>query len=152
MSRANGMRVGTRRANGADAPRCAEIFLDGRRRASPWQPADRFGLDDYYDCVRDDVVLVAEIDGQVVGFASVDLTERYIRNLFIDRGWQHRGIGTALLREAESCLQGSALLACAARNSAARAFYEHNGWVPVTRPADGEEPHVLYRKAGRAAS
>jgi len=149
MEGADGFHIGIRLARVGDGPRCAEIFLNGRRKAFPWQPEDRFGLDDYYDCVDGEEVLVAEVDGGVVGFISIDAPERFIHNLFIDPAWRGRGIGSALLREALMLLQGSAHLACAARNAAARAFYEHNGWIPVpsVRPGGETDPLVTYRKS-----
>ncbi|WP_448191682.1 GNAT family N-acetyltransferase [Azospirillum sp. sgz301742] len=147
MPFAKGLRIVMRRATVTDGSRCAHIFLDARRKAFPWQPADRFGLDDYYDCVEDELVLVAEVDDEVVGFVSIDLPERFIHTLFVDPVWQQRGIGTMLLREALRELRGSAQLTCAARNAAARAFYEHNGWIPVPGASDDREAHVLYRKA-----
>ncbi len=154
MPAEDGLRISIRFARAADGPRCADIFLHGRRNAFPWQPEDRFGLDDYYDCVDGEEVLVAELDvtwarDLVVGFLSVDVADRFIHNLFIDPHWRGRGIGSALLREALALLHGSAELACASRNAAARAFYEHNGWTPV--PDAGAEgaasPLVVYRKS-----
>lgn len=155
MPAEDGLRISIRFASPADGPRCAEIFLHGRRIACPWQPEDRFRLDDYDDCVDGEEVLVAEVDGgsggdvRVVGFISVDVPERFIHNLFIDPAWHGQGIGSALLKEALALLQGSAELTCAARNAAARAFYERNGWTPVPRAGWNEEaePLVLYRKS-----
>lgn len=148
MPAGEGGRIAIRSACSADSERCAEIFLHGRRQAFSWQPADRFGLDDYYDCVREDAVLVAEADGAVVGFVSLDPQAGVIHNLFIDPGWHKRGIGSALLREALALLRGGphpVELACAARNAAARAFYERNGWTPVAPPSDQPDALVLYR-------
>ncbi len=148
MPAGEGVRIAIRSARSADSERCAEIFLHGRRQAFSWQPADRFGLDDYYDCVREDSVLVAESDGTVVGFVSLDPKAGVIHNLFIDPGWHKRGIGSALLREALALLRGGSHpveLACAARNAAARAFYERNGWTPVGPPSDQPDALVLYR-------
>lgn len=156
MPAGEGGRIAIRSARSADSERCAEIFLQGRRQAFSWQPADRFGLDDYYDCVREDSVLVAEVDGAgagtgagtVVGFVSLDPKAGVIHNLFIDPEWHKRGIGSALLREALDLLRGGphpVELACAARNAAARAFYERNGWTLVAPPSDQPDALVLYR-------
>ncbi|AWK86199.1 GNAT family N-acetyltransferase [Azospirillum thermophilum] len=149
MPKTDGFRIAIRAAVAGDAPRCAEIFLNGRRRAFPWQPPDRFRLEDYDACVHDEEVLVAEVEGRVVGFVSIDRPDRFINALFIDPGWCNRGIGSALLREALGRLEGTALLSCAARNAAARAFYENQGWTPVpppgTTPSGEAEPLVLYR-------
>lgn len=149
MPAEDGLRIDIRFATAADGPRCADIFLHGRRAAFSWQPEDRFGLDDYYDCVDGEEVLVAEAAGGVVGFVSVDAGERFIHTLFIDPLWRGRGIGSALLREALTLLRGSAELACASRNAAARAFYEHNGWTPVPAAESGgdADPLVVYRKS-----
>lgn len=149
MPAEDGLRISIRFATAADGPRCADIFLHGRRAAFSWQPEDRFGLDDYYDCVEGEEVLVAEAGGGVVGFISVDVADRFIHNLFIAPLWRGRGIGSALLREALALLRGSAELACASRNAAARAFYEHNGWTPVPAAETGgdAEPLVVYRKS-----
>ncbi len=136
--------VTLRLAVAADGPRCADIFLAGRRNAFPWQPPGLFRLRDYYDCVVDEEVWVAEVDGQVVGFVSVALPDHVVHNLFVDAAWRKRGIGRALLDWALGHLDGVVHLRCAIRNLAAREFYERNGWVAVPTAAAGD--FTLYRK------
>lgn len=140
----------TRTAGPRDGPRCAMIFLDGRRAAFPWQPADRFGLDDYAASVEGTLVLVAEAAGTVVGFVSIDPYDRFIRALFIAPVWQSRGIGTILLQHAQTVLPGPIRLSCAVQNKAAQAFYERRGWTPVDSRDTGPPTHILYQNVHAA--
>ena len=41
-------------------------------------------------------MLVADTDGQVVGFVSIWQPEDFIHNLFVSPEWQNHGIGTAV--------------------------------------------------------
>lgn len=136
----------TRPAGDADGERCAEIFLAGRRQAFPWQPSGFFRLQDYFDCVRDEAVWVAEVEDRVVGFISVFLPENHIHNLFIDPAWQNRGIGTRLLECALDHMKGPARLECVDRNLAARVFYERKGWIRQPLDDGAGEAYIIYRK------
>jgi putative acetyltransferase len=87
-------------------------------------------------------------NGTLAGHAV--LVDDDLRILYVDPVAQGAGVGTALLRHAEE--HGARELRVLAENEAARAFYEHHGWV-----VDGEgdpwegHPTVLYRKAGPAS-
>lgn len=140
------LRLVLRPATEADGPPCADIFLAGRRRAFHWQPGEMFRLNDFYRCVEDEEVWVADVDGAVVGFVSVDRREGLVRNLFVDPEWQNLGIGSRLLNHARNCLASPAQLTCVIRNRAARAFYERNGWIEAARGTAIMGPYILYRK------
>ncbi|MEI6560172.1 MAG: GNAT family N-acetyltransferase [Rhodospirillaceae bacterium] len=144
MPRGGRARVILRPAEAADSPRCADIFLAGRRAACPGRPPDRFRLQDYYASVVGEEVWVAEAGGDVVGFISAALPDNVIQNLFVDAGWRNRGIGRDLLNCALSHLGRVVHLRCSARNHAARGFYRRNGWVEIESEANGDT--VLYRK------
>ena len=75
--------------------------------------------------------IVAELEGRVVGYASV--TRRHLENLFVDPGVQGRGVGAALLREVEARIPGPGpiTLHCLQVNLDARRFYERNGYLHV---------------------
>ncbi|MBL8691647.1 MAG: GNAT family N-acetyltransferase [Rhodospirillaceae bacterium] len=91
-------------------------------------------------------VVVAERAGRVVGFSMV--RDRHIDMLFVDPGAQARGIGKALLADAES--GGAITLECFQDNSQARDFYEKYGWKltkSLRRAFCGEDyDFVLYAK------
>lgn len=78
-----------------------------------------------------------------------------VRSLYLDPTVVGRGLGSVLLRAAEGLLRdvgfGSALLWVVEGNTAARSFYERNGWQPdgATKrtPVDDEElSEVRYRR------
>ena len=91
-----------------------------------------------------DAVLVAEEDGQMLGFAATwDGEPVYVDNLHVAAGARSRGIGRLLLTETArlALAQGrrGALLHVVAANKRARAFYLALGGRP-----DGIEDKNLY--------
>jgi putative acetyltransferase len=140
------IRDGTRN----DAHAIATAHLDARREAMPWLPvlhdfADALGY--FRDHVlADEVVMVAEVDGGVVGFIAIE--REFVDHLYIAPGHQGRGIGDALLERAKQLRPSGLKLWTFQRNLAARKFYERRGFVAQeftdgSRNEEGE-PDVMY--------
>lgn len=91
-------------------------------------------------------VVVADTAGAIVGFSMV--RDRHIDMLFVDPGAQARGVGKALLAQAEAA--GAISLECFRDNRQARDFYEKHGWrltKSLRRTFCGEDhDFVLYAK------
>jgi ribosomal protein S18 acetylase RimI-like enzyme len=95
-------------------------------------------------------VLVAEVDGELVGFACVQINNSAcsdspwaeLTELFVDEASRRRGVGAALVSEAEriSWKSGCQELVLRTRtsNHQARALFESCGYE--------EAAHVVYRK------
>ena len=97
--------------------------------------ASRFGADEAR-------VLVAEIDGELIGFAYLEFEERnyeelvcrgvWLHDIFVEKEFRSTGAGKALMEAsiaAASEMGGTKLLlGTAARNTAARAFFEGFGF------------------------
>ncbi|WIV67280.1 GNAT family N-acetyltransferase [Natrialbaceae archaeon AArc-T1-2] len=88
-----------------------------------------------------DGLLVARLDGEVVGFASftvehgtfeLDVTRGLLSNLYVTPSRRGEGIGTALLEAVEDALAERGVdvvtLEAMADNEAARRFYRRNGY------------------------
>ena len=99
-------------------------------------------------------VRLAEVDGEIVGFASRDGT--WLMNLYVKPGWTGHGIGTQLLRAmlANAANATPVLRVCTfARNEHARRFLEWQGFRPVGS-GDGSaneehEPELRYERSTR---
>lgn len=88
-----------------------------------------------------DALLVARLEGSVVGFASfsiergaleLDVTRGTLSNIYVEPEYRGRGIGTALLEATEAALEARGvdvvLLEVMAGNEAARRFYRERGY------------------------
>ena len=79
------------------------------------------------------VVWVAEVEGSVVGFASLD--REHLTSLYVDPIAQGAGVGTVLLAEAQR--GGARTLDVLADSGHARMFYAARGWTD----SGAGEPH-----------
>ncbi|MFC4246167.1 GNAT family N-acetyltransferase [Natribaculum luteum] len=108
-------------------------------------------------------LLVARVDGDVVGFASfslergtfaLDATRGLLSNLYVRPAYRGRGIGTALLEatEEELAQRGADVvtLEAMAKNDAARRFYRRNGYdthrVAMERSLDDRSENDTHSK------
>ncbi len=84
-----------------------------------------------------DTILVAEVDGQAVGWGSREDRDNYISDLWVSPAAQGQGIGRALLEALERDIgragYGTAELETAAVNAGANRFYERAGYAQVWR-------------------
>ncbi|HEX4671135.1 MAG TPA: GNAT family N-acetyltransferase [Solirubrobacteraceae bacterium] len=77
------------------------------------------------------VVWVAEVEGSVVGFTSLE--REHLTSLYVDPIAQGAGVGTALLAEAQRA--GARTLDVLDDSGQARMFYEGRGWTDAGESA-----------------
>jgi ribosomal protein S18 acetylase RimI-like enzyme len=144
-----------RPASNDDAEAIADVHLVARRNAMPWLPElhSREESIVYFrnEVIQRQAVIVAELDGTVVGFVALD--GGHIDHLYVATGVQGRGIGEALLATAKTMRPAGLSLWTFQRNERARRFYEARGFA-AARFTDGSrneerEPDVLYVWSGR---
>ncbi len=133
-----------------DAGEIAELFLASRRDALPYLRRVHSD-DDTRRWIAEEMlprceVWVAELDGRIVGFAAV--AGVHLDHLYLLPGYYRLGIGDRLLAKAKEISPGRLQLFKFQRNTAARAFYEARGFVPVDfndgSRNEEHEPDVLY--------
>lgn len=120
-----------RPAQKKDTAALEDLFLITRRATFPLRPANEFQPGDYVKSVsaQNDDVWIAEDQGKIVGFMSINLApHNFIHNLFVHPDHQGRGIGKMLLNLAGQLLGRPMRLRMVTDNRTAGAFYEKMGW------------------------
>ncbi|MBO9616947.1 MAG: GNAT family N-acetyltransferase [Dyadobacter sp.] len=120
-----------------------EIYLEGRRHAFPWMPADSYGLGDFDLAVEGEKILVALHDQVVVGFVSWWEPDNFVHCLYVDPAFHGRGIGTRLLSECLDRIGRPAQLKCVAANNAAVQFYLQQKWTVASQGNCDEGTYLL---------
>jgi GNAT superfamily N-acetyltransferase len=123
-----------RDATAADIPALAQIAADAYRatflpiigEAGLALRTPRFFEGRFADEWRQ--LRLAEVNGEPTGFAEV--RSGMLDMLFVRPGLTGRGIGLALLRDAEA--RGAVRLECFVENRAARRFYAREGWTEAS--------------------
>ncbi|WP_319531427.1 GNAT family N-acetyltransferase [uncultured Cohaesibacter sp.] len=86
---------------------------------------------------KDESLIVADLDGRIVGHCECDIARGYLKNLWVAPDWQGQGIAGALLADAKEKLikasHESLHLTALEGNSRALAFYEKEGLVQECR-------------------
>ncbi len=139
-----------RPATPADSPRVAAIWEAGWYEVHPGEVPDVLLIVRTSEsfaaraAARVGDTLVAEVAGEVVGFAMTEDDE--VDQVYVAPSGRGSGAATALLGEAERRIRdaghASAWLAVVGGNARARAFYERQGWVDegqFTHDAPGPE-------------
>jgi GNAT superfamily N-acetyltransferase len=84
---------------------------------------------------------LCEVEGEAVGFCVASLKDDSIWALFVKPGYEGRGIGTRLLKQATGWLFGlgaSRIILSTDANTRADRMYERQGWKRGELKPDGE--------------
>lgn len=145
------MTIGLRRAESGDVAAIADIHTLARREAMPYLPELHTDVETrdwlMHVVLPQQEVWVAERAGRVVGVSALE--GQVLEQLYVLPGERGRGVGSSLLAKALEIAGGEVMLWTFQRNTAARTFYEHRGFVAIecTDGAGNEErePDVRYR-------
>ncbi len=138
--------IAVRRAEREDGSRLADIFLVARRHAFTWLQPSRFKLNDFRRETEGELILVAEVEGRVAGFASIWEPDAFIHHLYVDPAMHRRGIGRALIAAlVEICGEKILELKCQTNNKPAMAFYRRLGFQTADSGVSDMGPWIRYR-------
>lgn len=128
-----------------DKSRLAEIFLVARRHAFPWILPSRFKLNDFKRETEGELILVAECDGKIAGFASVWEPDAFIHHLYVEPAMHRRGIGRALIAGLVEICNKPLELKCQTNNKPAMAFYRRLGFQTADSGVSDMGPWIRFR-------
>ncbi len=121
--------IAIRPAEPADDQRCRAIHADATMSSygaiHRW--LERIVYDPDTPLEPCEWMLVAELDGRVVGYVAV--SGNHVENLYVDPAAQGHGVGRALLVAVEERLAGDISLRCLVVNTRARSLYERCGFT-----------------------
>jgi GNAT superfamily N-acetyltransferase len=109
-----------------DVPRVVAIFHEARAVAMPWLPVRHSAAEDlafFGRAVGSGHVVVAVLEGRLVGFAAVDADEHMLDHLYVDPVVHRTGVGRRLVDHVRSGHAGPLQLWAFTENRSARAFY-----------------------------
>lgn len=150
-----GAAIRLRAAGASDAPDLARLHHAARAAAMPGLH-EAHAVDEVAEWMATElmgrhVVRVAVHAAQPVGYIGYGRDDRHgpiVLHLYLDPGWQRRGIGSRLLGDAIAALGPRISLFCIARNAGARCFYQAHGFrIAATTDGAGTEegePAILY--------
>lgn len=120
----------------ADRENLRELFLESRRATFTWLDYETFQREDFDSATQGESILVAEVEGKIVGFSAVWEADNFLHSLFLHPDFLRQGIGSVLLAACMKDLGRPARLKCLCRNEKAIAFYQSHGWNIAERGSD----------------
>lgn len=148
------MNILIRSATTGDVPRVATLLIGTRQQFMPYPPSPHSAADIHAwvatALVPSDAVVLAQIDGRVLGVMATDVDEAHswITQMAVDPKNVSTAIGSALLAHAIATMRRPIRLNTFAQNIGARRFYERAGFTAVAF-SDGQTneercPDVLH--------
>lgn len=126
-----------------DTPTLCALFNEARSENSSF-PETAFDLTEFLKIVEGEKILVARMNGEIAGFASVWVRDTFLHHLYVLPRFQRQGIGGELLQKSVSLFGLPMSLKCLESNADACRFYEKMGWRPSETAESQEGRYVLY--------
>ena len=127
----------------ADRPFLRTLFLASRKANWTWLDDSEWQLEDFDRITLGETVLVAEEDGERLGFAALLENDNFLHSLFIVPAHQGSGAGSALLQAVQQRFTSTGALKCLAENLQAQSFYKKHGWRVVAQGESDQGEYLL---------
>lgn len=112
----------------SDRDSLKHLYLESRSTTFYWIHSYKFSIEDFDADTKGEAVWVAEINGVIAGFIGLWMPDNFVHHLYIDKHYQRKGIGKALLNKAAAVCGVPLTLKCLIQNKRAFNFYMSLGW------------------------
>ena len=138
MERQKAQKVLIRLARSEDSNDIVRLQLNSLKNlsAQDYSPRQLQALLDSKRCPRswDETIFIAEIDRQIVGFASLLKSHNIIGAVFVDPHFVRRGVGTKLLQFIEAkAINKNIKVLWVCSSLTGHAFYKANGYQTISK-------------------
>lgn len=116
-----------------DLEAAAALFQRVARATLPWQDPETNSAAAFLHHSEAEIVWVAVSGGAVIGLATLYEPESFLHSLYVDSGWQGRGVGKALLEVASGAAREPLSLKTDVSNERALRFYLREGFAVTER-------------------
>jgi len=140
------MHIAIREFEESDRESLRHLYVASRNEAFPWRPAAHHQPADFDAHTEGERILVAVVDGEVLGFASIWEPDSFVHNLFVHPSAKRRGLGQALLEGCARYFNNPPTLKCLTENTNAVQFYQAQGWAILSEDTGPEGPYFLMGK------
>ncbi|RAJ08996.1 GNAT family N-acetyltransferase [Arenibacter echinorum] len=128
-----------------DRTRLQEIYFEVRISTFTWLPKDSIDKSSFNQDTKGEYILVAKMENEIVGFASVWLQDSFLHHLYISNNFQGKGIGTMLLNKVIEKSNSDLALKCLKKNKLGIHFYLKSGWVAASEGISKEGEYILFK-------
>lgn len=140
------MHIAIRAFEESDRESLRRLYVASRNEAFFWRPAAHHQPTDFDAHTEGERILVATVNGEVLGFASVWEPDSFVHNLFVHPSAKRRGLGQALLEGCSRYFDKPPTLKCLTENVSAVQFYQAQGWAVLHEDTGPEGPYFLMGK------
>ena len=126
-----------------------KLYLQVRQQTFFWLDKDALQQASFIADTKDELILKAQVQGEIVGFISVWQPDNFIHHLYIKSDFQRKGVGSTLLQKAISILDAPVTLKCLQQNTSAVNFYLKNNWFQKSEGFSYEGMYILFEYKGR---
>ena len=112
----------------SEKKKLSQMFYQIQSEEFSWVDKSTLSLDSFEKSTDGEIIYVALINDEIVGFISVWEHDSFIHNLFVVKRYRSLGVGKRLLEKAITIFKKPLTLKCVKKNLNATQFYLHNGW------------------------